>query len=77
MDCFQFYYSKSYAFVLNLKNVHIRFEDDELINYIGNIACGIRVDSFELTLSSEGSMKKNNFKISKLDFYWENNAKLL
>jgi len=77
IDCFQFYYSKSYAFVLKLKNVHIRFEDDELINYLGNIACGIRVDSFELTLSSEGSMKKNNFKISKLDFYWENNAKLL
>ena len=77
IDCFQFYYSKNYALILKVKHLHIRFEDDELINFIGNIAFGIKIDSFELTLSSEGSMKKNNFKISKLDFYWENNAHIL
>ena len=77
IDCFQFYYAKNYALILKLKNIHIRFEDDELINYSGNIAFGFKIDSFELTLSSEGSMKKNNFKISKLDFYWENNAHIL
>ena len=77
IDCFQFYYSKNYALILKVKHLHIRFEDDELINFIGNIAFGIKIDSFELTLSSEGSMKKNNCKISKLDFYWENNAHIL
>ena len=77
IDCFQFYYSKSYALILKLKNIHIRFEDDQLINYFGNIALGFKIDSVELTLSSEGTMKKNNFKISKLDFYWENNAHIL
>ena len=77
IDCFEFYYGKNYALILKLKNIHIRFEDDQLINYFGNIAFGIKVDSFELTLSSEGIMKKNNLKISKLDFYWENNANIL
>ena len=77
LDCFKFYYYKNYAFVLKLKNIHIRFEDDQLINYLGSIALGFKIDSFDLTLSSEGAMKKNNFKINKLDFYWENNANIL
>ena len=77
IDCFQFYYSKNYSLILKLKNIHIRFEDDQLINYMGNIAFGCKTDLFELTLSSEGTMKKNNFKITKLDFYWENNANIL
>ena len=76
-DCFKFYYSKNYTLILKLKNVHIRFEDDQLINYTGNIALGCKIDLFELTLSSEGTMKKNNLKITKLDFYWENNANIL
>ena len=77
LDCFKFYYYKNFAFVLKLKNIHIRFEDDQLINYFGSVAFGFKIDSFDLTLSSEGSMKKNNFKINKLDFYWENNANIL
>ena len=77
IDCFKFYYSKNYSLILKLKNIHIRFEDDQLINYMGNIAFGCKIDLFELTLSSEGTMKKNNFKITKLDFYWENNANIL
>ena len=77
LDCFQFFYYKNFALILKLKNMHIRFEDDQLINYFGNIAFGFKISSFELTLSSEGSMKKNNFKISNLDFYWENNANIL
>ena len=77
IDCFSFYYSKNYALILKLKNIHIRFEDDQLINYMGNIAFGCKMDLFELTLSSEGTMKKNNFKITNLDFYWENNANIL
>ena len=77
IDCFEFFYSKNYSLILKLKNIHLRFEDDQLINYTGNIAFGIKADSFELVLSSEGTNKKNNFKISKLDFYWENNANIL
>ena len=77
LDSFEFYYSKNYSLILKLKNIHIRFEDDQLINYIGNIAFGCKIDLFELTLSSEGTMKKNNLKITKLDFYWENNANIL
>ena len=54
LDCFQFFYYKNFALILKLKNMHIRFEDDQLINYFGNIAFGFKISSFELTLSSEG-----------------------
>ena len=74
---FEYYYYKNYSLILKIKNLHIRFEDDQLINYIGNIALGCKIDTFELTLSPEATMKKNNFKISKLDIYWENNANIL
>ena len=77
LDCFEYYYSKNYSLILKLKNIHIRFEDDQLINYMGDIALGCKIDLFELTLSSEGTMKKNYFKVSKLDLYWENNANIL
>ena len=77
LDCFEYYYSKNYSLILKLKNIHIRFEDDQLINYMGDIALGCKIDLFELTLSSEGNMKKNNFKITNLDLYWENNANIL
>ena len=70
--CFKFYYMSNFLIKAKIKNIHIRFEDDQLINYLGNISFGFKIDSFDLTLSSEGAMKKNNFKISKLDFYWEN-----
>ena len=33
LDCFEFYYLKNYSLILKLKNIHIRFEDDQLINY--------------------------------------------
>ena len=77
MECLEYYYSKSYSLILKIKDIHIRFEDDQLINYMGNIALGIKVDTVELNLSSEATMKKNNFKITKLDIYWENNANIL
>ena len=77
MECFEYYYSKSYSLILKIKDIHIRFEDDQLINYMGNIALGIKVDLFELNLSSEATMKKNNFKITNFDIYWENNANIL
>ena len=75
--CFRYYYFKNFPFKLKIENMHIRFEDDQLINYKGKIALGIKFDTFEFNLSSEGNMKKNNFKITKFDIYWENNPNIL
>ena len=76
-NCYKFYYTKNFSVNAKIKNLHIRFEDDQLINYIGNIAFGLRIDLLEINLSTEGVMKKDFFKVTKLDFYWENNAKIL
>ena len=38
---------------------------------------GIKIDSIEAILSSEGVMKKDSFKINNLNVYWECNAKIL
>ena len=73
----KFYYMKNFSVIATIKNIHIRFEDDQLINFIGDIALGFKIDIFEITLSSEGIMKKNSFKLQKFDVYWESNAKIL
>ena len=75
--CYKFYYSKNYSINLKIKNIHIRFEDDQLINYNCDIALGCKIDLLEIILSSEGIMKKDSCKISKLYIYWENPAKIL
>ena len=74
---FKFYYSKNFSVNAKIKNIHIRFEDDQLINYIGDIALGFRIDLIEITLSSDGIMKRNNFQLQKFDLYWESKAKIL
>ena len=74
---FKFYYSKNFSVIATITNIHIRFEDDQLINYIGDIALGFKINSIEITLSSEGIMKRNSFKLQKFDVYWESNAKIL
>ena len=60
-----------------IKNIHIRFEDDQLINYTGDLALGIKIDYLELILSSEGVMKRDSIKVSKLCIYWEDPAEIL
>ena len=75
--CLSFYYSKNFSVIFKLKNIHIRFEDDQLINYFGDIAFGCKIENLEITLSTEGIMKKDYLKLSKMDIYWENNAKIL
>ena len=75
--CFKFYYMKNYLINAKIKNVHIRFEDDQLINYLGDIALGIKIGSIEINLSAEGIMKRNSFKIDKFDVYWESKPKIL
>ena len=75
--CTKFYYQKNFLINLTIKNIHIRFEDDQLINYLGNLALGMKIDSLELILSSEGIMKKDFLKINKLCLYWEDPAEIL
>ena len=75
--CFKFYYMKNFLVNAKIKNIHIRFEDDQLINYDGNIAMGLKADSIDIILSSEGVMKKDSFKINNLNIYWESRAKIL
>lgn len=75
--CFKFYYMKNYLINATIKNIHIRFEDDQLINYVNNIALGCKINSVEINLSAEGIMKRSLFKLDKLDVYWEAKPKIL
>ena len=75
--CYKFYYTQNFLINLSIRNLHIRLEDDQLINYTCDVALGCKIDLFELILSSEGIMKKDSLKISKLNVYWENPAKIL
>ena len=75
--CVKFYYQKNFLINLIIKNIHIRFEDDQLINYTGDLALGIKIDYLELILSSEGVMKRDSIKVSKLCIYWEDPAEIL
>ena len=75
--CYQYYIDKNSTMSIKLKNIHIRIEDDSLINYNGNLVIGIKIDNIDIKLGKKGNMKKNSIKISKLDIYWENQAKIL
>ena len=74
---YSFYTSPNFVAVIKIKNVHIRFEDDELMNYTGDIAMGMRVNLIQIKVGCKGNMKKNSIKLESLDIYWENDAKIL
>ena len=74
---YSFYNSPNFTAVIKIKNVHIRFEDDELMNYTGDIALGMKVNLIQLKIGCKGNMKKNSIKLENLDIYWENEAKIL
>jgi len=74
---YSFYSAPNFAVVVKIKNVHIRFEDDELMNYTGDIAYGLRINLIQLKLGFKGNMKKDSIKLESLDVYWENDAKIL
>ena len=74
---YSFYISTNFVAVIKIKNSHIRFEDDELMNYTGDIAMGIRVDLIQIKVGCKGNMKKDSIKLENLDIYWENDAKIL
>ena len=75
--CYKFYFLKNVPMSIKIKNIHIRIEDDFFINYNDNIALGIRIENIDMKLGKKGNMKKNSVQISKLDIYWENQAKIL
>ena len=74
---YSFYLSPNFSAVIKIKNVHIRFEDDELMNYNGDIAYGLKVNLIQMKVGCKGNMKKDAIKLESLDIYWENNAKIL
>jgi hypothetical protein len=74
---YSFYSSPNFVAVIKIKNVHIRFEDDELMNYTGDIALGLRVNLIQIKVGCKGNMKKDSIKLETLDIYWENEAKIL
>lgn len=75
--CVKFYYQKSYLINIKVSNVHIRFEDDQLINAQGNIGMGLTFKSLELNLAADGIMKNNSFKFENINVYWEPSPKML
>ena len=74
---YSFYTSPNFSVNIKIKKIHIRFEDDELINYTGDIAYGLRIDLIQIKAGNKGNMKKNGIKLESLDIYWEDNAKIL
>ena len=74
---YSFYNSPNFSAIIKIKNVHIRFEDDELMNYTGDIALGMRVSLIQIRVGCKGNMKKDSIKLESLDIYWENEAKIL
>ena len=74
---YSFYISPNFSAIIKIKNIHIRFEDDELMNYTGDIAYGLKVKLIQMKVGCKGNMKKDSIKLENLDIYWENNAKIL
>ena len=74
---YSFYLSPNFSAIIKIKNVHIRFEDDELMNYNGDIAYGLKMNLIQMKVGCKGNMKKDAIKLESLDLYWENNAKIL
>jgi hypothetical protein len=75
--CLKFYYQKPYLINIKVNNVHLRFEDDQLVNYQNDIGLGVKIKSLQMGLSAEGSNKKNNFKVESVNVYWEPKARVL
>ena len=74
---YSFYISPNFSAIIKIKNIHIRFEDDELMNYTGNIAYGLKINLIQIKMGFKGNMKKDAIKLESLDVYWENDAKIL
>ena len=47
------------------------------MNYTGDIAYGLKINLLQIKLGFKGNMKKDTIKLESLDFYWEDNSKIL
>lgn len=76
--CIKYYTIKPYAINGTITNIHIRFEDDELIyqSTANKIAFGIIIKLIKVSLSAEGLLKKNNFSIEEMNIYSDNNPNI-
>ena len=63
---YSFYASPNFSAIIKIKKIHIRFEDDELMNYTGDIAYGLKVDLIQIKVGCKGNMKKDAIKLEKL-----------
>jgi hypothetical protein len=66
----KFFYQSNFYINVNVKNIHIRFEDDTF-NYFGGTIFGLHIEQLEISLSADGSLKKDNFKLTNLNVYHE------
>ncbi len=66
----KFYYLTNFFINAKINKVHIRFEDD-IFNFFGGTIIGVKVDTIEVSLSSEGKLKKDSIKVSNLNVYTE------
>lgn len=66
----KFYYQTNFFLSAKINKVHIRFEDDTF-NYYGGSIFGLSIENIELSLSADGKLKKDSFKITNLSFYTE------
>ena len=73
----KFYSLKNFLVNITLNNIHIRFEDDQLINMKENICIGMTMNYIKLSLWNEGDMKKTSFRFDKLNCYYENEPQIL
>jgi len=72
----KFYYHKNYLIKIRVKNISLRFEDD-CFNFYGKSAIEIKAQNLELSLSVDGIMKKNNFKVENVFIYYDKNPSIV
>ena len=64
---YSFYVSPNFSAIIKIKNIHIRFEDDELMNYTGDIAYGLKIKLIQVKVGCKGNMKKDAIKLEKVN----------
>lgn len=65
----KFFYKKAFYINLKINKIHVRFEDDTF-NYHGDLVAGLNIENVELSLSADGRLKKNSFKLNNLNLYY-------
>ena len=76
-NLYDFYNCSYFSVTLKINKLRIRIEDDELFNYEGKFAFGIKIENIICKMGFKGAQKKNSLKIENFSIYWENNPKLI